>query len=95
MFTTSKPMPHRVDTTMPLTISPLSRASRPTTITLLVRVVVFLMKVAYAAVNFTMSRGDSPSPGAPPMVPLIPEIDFMSDMMGYGLDFAWIVAQVV
>ncbi len=86
MFTTSKPIPHRVDTTMPLTISPLRRASRPTTMTLLVLVVVLRMNVAYAAVNLTMSSGERPSPGAPPIVPRMPEIDLMSDIF-YGLDF--------
>jgi hypothetical protein len=30
-----------------------------------------------AAVNFTISSGVSPSPGFPPMVPLIPEIDLI------------------
>jgi len=36
------------------------------------------MMVPKAAVNFTMSRGVRLSPGVPPMVPLIPEILFIS-----------------
>ncbi len=35
-----------------------------------------------AAVYFTTSKGDSDSPGFPPMVPLIPDILFMSDKLG-------------
>ena len=34
--------------------------------------------VPYAAVYFTISTGVSPSPGFPPIVPLIPEIDLIS-----------------
>ena len=34
-------------------------------------------KVAKAEVNFTTSRGVSPSPAGPPMVPRIPEMDLM------------------
>jgi hypothetical protein len=34
--------------------------------------------VPKAEVNFTISTGVKPSPAAPPMVPLIPEIDFIS-----------------
>ena len=80
MFTTSKPMPRRVADTRSFTIGPDSRASRPTTMRLDDVSAVFLMKVAYAAVNFTMSSGLSPSPGRPPMVPRIPEIDFINDI---------------
>jgi hypothetical protein len=52
------------------------RASRPITI--------FFMPLCPTAhapnaeVNFTISSGVKPSPAAPPIVPLIPEIDFMS-----------------
>ena len=42
--------------------------------------VVARRKVAYAAVNFTTSRGVSPCPGAPPIVPRMPDIDLMSDI---------------
>jgi len=31
-------------------------------------------------VNFTISTGERHSPGLPPMVPLIPDIDFISAM---------------
>jgi hypothetical protein len=34
--------------------------------------------VPKAAVNFTISTGDKQSPGLPPIVPLIPDIDFIS-----------------
>ena len=81
MFITSNPMPVSVASTSLLTIGPDMRASRPTTI---VRdsVSVFLpIKWAYAAVNFTTSTGLRPSPAAPPMVPRIPDMDFMSDMI--------------
>ena len=81
MFTTSKPMPVRVPTTISFTICPERRASLPTTITLEVFVVDLRIKVAYAAVNFTMSRGLNPSPALPPIVPLMPEIDLINDIM--------------
>jgi hypothetical protein len=35
------------------------------------------MKAAKAEVNLTMSNGLRPSPGDPPMVPLIPDIDLI------------------
>ncbi len=38
------------------------------------------MKRAYAAVNFTMSSGLKPSPGRPPIVPRMPEMDLISDI---------------
>jgi hypothetical protein len=38
----------------------------------------FMAQVPKAEVNFTISTGVSPSPAAPPMVPRMPEIDFMS-----------------
>jgi hypothetical protein len=37
-----------------------------------------LIQVPNAAVNFTTSRGVRLSPGLPPMVPRIPEIDLIS-----------------
>jgi hypothetical protein len=40
----------------------------------------FLRKAAYDAVNFTISSGVNPSPGFPPIVPLIPDIDFIKLM---------------
>ena len=63
MLTTSNPIPRKVEETRSLTIPPDSRASRPTTITLVSRVVFALIKAAYAAVNFTTSSGLRPSPG--------------------------------
>jgi hypothetical protein len=36
------------------------------------------MKEQKAAVYFTASKGVSPSPGLPPMVPLMPEMERMS-----------------
>jgi hypothetical protein len=36
-----------------------------------------LISAPNAAVYLTMSIGVSPSPGVPPMVPLIPEIDLI------------------
>ena len=76
--TTSQPMPIRVPTTTFFTISPDRRASRPTTILLLLTVHVLRIKVAYADVNFTMSNGFNPSPAFPPMVPRMPDIDLIS-----------------
>jgi hypothetical protein len=32
----------------------------------------------YADVNFTISNGVKPSPAAPPIVPRMPEIDFIN-----------------
>ena len=78
MFTTSKPKPIRVPHTTFFTISPEIRASRPTTNLLLVLVVVLRISVAYADVNLTMSSGLRPSPAWPPIVPRIPEIDFIN-----------------
>jgi len=37
----------------------------------------FKAQVPNAEVNFTISNGVKPSPAAPPMVPRIPEIDFI------------------
>ena len=37
-----------------------------------------------AEVNFTTSSGDKFSPGFPPIVPLIPDIDFIKDTSGVG-----------
>ena len=45
------------------------------------------MNLAKAAVNFTISSGVRPSPAGPPIVPRIPEIDFMSDILEYYLNF--------
>ena len=41
------------------------------------------MIVPKDAVNFTTSIGVKASPGLPPMVPLIPEIDLISVMCSY------------
>ena len=59
-------------------IRPDRRASRPTTILLLLTVHVLRIKVAYADVNFTMSNGFNPSPARPPIVPRMPDIDLIS-----------------
>jgi hypothetical protein len=44
-----------------------------------------LINVAYAVVNFTMSNGLSVSPVCPPIVPRIPEMDFIRVMFNYEL----------
>ena len=54
------------------------RPSRPTTIVLLDDLPLFRMNVAYAEVNFTISNGFNVSPGLPPIVPLMPEIDLIN-----------------
>jgi hypothetical protein len=56
-------------------MTPEIRASRPTTIFFLPDC--FKAQLPKAEVNFTMSKGVNPSPAAPPMVPRIPEIDFI------------------
>jgi len=61
----------------PETHSPDGRASRP--ITSLEFDDSFNNTVPKAAANLTTSRGERFSPGLPPMVPLIPEIDFIND----------------
>jgi hypothetical protein len=59
------------------TISPEILASLPMiTLGLLVS---DITQAPYAEVNLTISIGVNPSPGFPPMVPLIPEIDLISD----------------
>ncbi len=82
--TTSNPMPLSVAVTRLSTIGPDMRASRPTTILRCFNVVESFINLAYAAVNFTISSGLSPSPGTPPIVPLIPEIDLTSDIYVFG-----------
>ena len=82
-------MPINVPTTTLRTIGPERRASRPTTILLFFIVQVLLIKVAYADVNFTMSKGVRPLLVAPPIVPRMPEIDLIkviiNDIIGiYG-----------
>ena len=78
MLITSYPIPIRAPHTTFLTISPEIRASRPTTILLLSDFLLRRINVAYAEVNFTISRGLSVSPACPPIVPRIPEIDLIS-----------------
>ena len=78
MLTTSMPTPHSVPLTMLSTIGPDRRASRPTTILLFFTRALFLSQVANAEVNFTISRGVRLSSTFPPMVPLIPEMDFIN-----------------
>ena len=80
MFTTSNPIPVRVAHTRLSTIGPETRASRPTTIRFDAHSELLRINAAYAAVNLTTSRGLRPSPGRPPMVPRIPEIDLISDI---------------
>jgi hypothetical protein len=58
-------------------MAPEIRASRPTTILSLLFPEFCFAHVAYEAVNFTTSSGLNPSPGFPPIVPRIPEIDFI------------------
>jgi hypothetical protein len=55
---------------------PEMRASRPITIFFMPDLPV--TQLPNADVNFTISGGVNPSPAAPPMVPRIPEIDFIS-----------------
>ena len=74
-------MPSRVPHTTFFTISPEMRASLPTTILFEPFGRLLRMKVAYADVNFTMSKGLSVSPAGPPIVPRIPDIDFISDIV--------------
>jgi hypothetical protein len=59
------------------------RASLPTTIFTFFDALLFLIHNAKAELNFTMSIGLSPSPGLPPIVPLIPEIDFINVTVCY------------
>ena len=79
-FTTSTPHATRVPHTRFSTITPLRRASRPTTTLYLAALGALRLRnsLQYAYVNLTMSTGVRASPGAPPMVPLIPEIDLIS-----------------
>ena len=41
--------------------------------------------------NFTISRGERPSPGTPPMVPRMPDMDFMRDIY---LNYNTVIASV-
>ena len=76
---TSTPIPIKVPHIMFLTISPEMRPSRPTTIfNRLPSSAFFLINVAYADVNFTISKGFRVSPGRPPIVPRIPDIDLIN-----------------
>ena len=52
------------------------RASRPTTTVFMP--VFFITQLPKAAVNFTISAGVNAFPAFPPIVPLMPEIDFIS-----------------
>ena len=78
MFTTLQPIPVKVETTIELTIGPEIRASRPTTTVGFCLPELTFTQVAKAAAYFTRSMGLRPSPGCPPMVPRIPEIDLIS-----------------
>ena len=80
IFTTSRPMAIRVPHTSLSTILPDRRASRPTTILRACPSLERLINSAYAAVKRTISTPPRPSPERPPIVPRIPEIDFISDI---------------
>ena len=72
-----------VPVTISRTISPDNRASRPN-----IRCNFFLSDtdfnhVIYAATYFSTSAGLSPSPVLPPIVPRIPEIDFINVILLY------------
>ena len=64
--------------TMWCTISPESRASLPTTIFFADSDLDFKIE-PNAKVNLAISIGVNPSPDLPPIVPRIPEIDFIKD----------------
>src|SRR5690606_9758680 len=76
--TTSIPMLCNVPITRFRTISPETRASRPTTI--LSAADCCWIKRPNAAVNLTISIGVSASPGLPPIVPRMPEMDLINVM---------------
>src|SRR6185369_11796162 len=73
--TTFNPKPSNVLLTKLLTISPEILASRPITIFFPPR---FFTQVPKAAANFTTSTGVSASLGLPPIVPRMPEMDFIN-----------------
>ena len=78
---TSTPQESNVPQTTCSTISPDMRASLPTTTLYLSPSGLGLLSLSftqYAYTNFTMSTGVRASPGAPPIVPRIPEMDLMS-----------------
>ena len=83
---TGTPLAISVPSTMSATISPDRRASRPTTTrNFCSRLGVFsLSHWQYEAVNLTRSMGVSASPGVPPMVPRMPEMDLISVMVVRG-----------
>jgi hypothetical protein len=58
-------------------MAPDRRASRPTTKVSRFPPARWPRNVAKADVNFTTSRGLNPSPGRPPIVPRIPDIDLI------------------
>ena len=78
MSTTSTPQNVSVPITIFLTSGPEILASRPTTTLYLGFCDWVLSHLEYAVVNFTMSNGVRLSPDLPPIVPRIPEIDFIS-----------------
>ena len=81
---TSTPHATSVPQTTFSTISPESLASFPTTTVYLSPAPFGLRSrslVQYAYTNLTISTGVSASPGFPPMVPRIPEMDFISDII--------------
>jgi len=76
------PMLLSVLITRSLTTGPEILASRPTTI---LRTSLFLLftQEPKAALNFTISTGVRFSPDLPPIVPLIPDIDFIKVIVRY------------
>ena len=75
---TSAPILNKVPETRLFTISPEILASLPKIIFNFSFPERSFKKIINAAVNLTMSMGLKPSPGFPPIVPLIPDIDFIN-----------------
>jgi hypothetical protein len=76
--TTSTPKLFSVELTSKLTKGPDIRASLPITTTGLSSPDASFTHKAYPVAKRIISGGVRPSPGAPPMVPLIPEIDLIN-----------------
>jgi hypothetical protein len=53
------------------------------------------IKEANAVVKFTISTGVKPSPGFPPMVPRIPEIDLISVIVFCLADYNKLIAKII
>jgi hypothetical protein len=76
-----------VFTTKAETIGPEIRASLPMIIVGFS--LFFVMIEAKEAANLTTSTGVKPLPGSPPMVPLIPDIDFINVKVKSGLSIQY------